>query len=156
MSHFLGTHQNRLDAKGRVSVPAPFRTALRARGEANGNGTHLVLRPSHQHPCIEAWPTAEFEALSAPLNRLDLFSQQHDDLAASLYADAFPVEADKEGRIILQDSLVAHAGLTEAVVFMGLGRIFQIWEPAAAERRRSEARERTRTHGFTLPGLAAQ
>jgi len=154
MTHFLGTHQNRLDAKGRVSVPAPFRNALRARGDANG--TQLVLRPSHQHPCVEAWPSAEFAALSAPLNRLDLFSQAHDDLAASLYADAFPVEADKEGRILLPDSLVAHAGLSDAVVFMGLGRIFQIWEPSAAERRRAEARERTRTHGFTLPGLAAQ
>jgi MraZ protein len=155
MTHFLGTHQNRLDAKGRVSVPAPFRAALRARSESNGNGTPLVLRPSHVHPCIEAWPAADFEALSESLNRLDLFSQEHDDMAASLYADAFPVEADKEGRVVLPDSLVAYAGLTDAVVFMGLGRVFQIWEPAAAERRRSEARERARMRGFTLPGGTA-
>lgn len=150
MASFLGTHQNRLDAKGRVSVPAPFRNALRSRDETNG--THLVLRPSHQHRCIEAWPAAEFEALAAPLNRLDLFSQAHDDLAASLYSDAFPVEADKEGRIVLPDHLVEFAGLSETVVFMGLGRIFQIWEPEAAGHRRAEARERAKTHGFTLPG----
>jgi MraZ protein len=160
MTHFLGTHQNRLDAKGRVSVPAQFRAALKMRSEANGNGngngTQLVLRPSHQHPCIEAWPTAEFDALSEPLHRIDLFSQAHDDLAASLYADAFPVEADKEGRIVLPDNLVAYAGLSDTVVFMGLGRVFQIWEPSAAERRRMEARERSRVHGFTLPGVAAK
>jgi len=150
MASFLGTHQNRLDAKGRVSVPATFRNALRSDNETNG--THLVLRPSHQHHCIEAWPSAEFEALAEPLNRLDLFSQAHDDLAASLYSDAFPVEADKEGRIVLPDSLISFAGLSETVVFMGLGRIFQIWEPGAAERRRTEARERARVHGFTLPG----
>ncbi|HEY7578815.1 MAG TPA: division/cell wall cluster transcriptional repressor MraZ [Acetobacteraceae bacterium] len=150
MASFLGTHQNRLDAKGRVSVPAPFRAALRSRG--GDNGTHLVLRPSHQHHCIEAWPANEFEALAEPLNRLDLFSQAHDDLAASLYSDAFPVEADKEGRIVVPDQLVSYAGLGETVVFMGLGRIFQIWEPEAAERRRAEARERARTHGLTLPG----
>jgi MraZ protein len=150
MANFLGTHQNRLDAKGRVSVPAPFRSALRSNNETNG--TQFVLRPSHQHRCIEAWPSAEFEALSEPLNRLDLFSQAHDDLAASLYSDAFPVEADKEGRIVLPDSLISFAGLSETVVFMGLGRIFQIWEPAAAEQRRAEARERARVHGFTLPG----
>ena len=151
MTQFLGTHQNRLDAKGRVSVPAPFRSALKER--CNGDtGAQLVLRPSHQHPCIEAWPRIEFDALSEPLNRIDLFSQAHDDLAATLYADAFPVEADKEGRIVLPDNLVAYAGLSEAVVFMGLGRVFQIWEPGAAERRRAEARERARVHGFTLPG----
>ncbi len=154
MVQFLGTHQNKLDTKGRVSVPAPFRAALKARDETNG--THLVLRPSHQHPCIEAWPSTEFEALAAPLNRLDIFSQAHDDLAASLYSDAFAVDADKEGRIVLPDSLVSYAGLGETVVFMGLGRVFQIWEPAAAERRRVEARERARTHGFTLPGSAVQ
>ena len=155
MTHFLGTHQNRLDAKGRVSVPAPFRAALKATSDANGNGTQLVLRPSHQHPCIEGWPPAEFAALSNPLSELGLFSPEHDDLAASLYADAFPIETDKEGRVVLPPDLVAYAGLTDGVVFMGLGRIFQIWEPAAAERRRAEARERARVHGFSLRTAAA-
>jgi MraZ protein len=154
MTHFLGTHQNRLDAKGRVSVPAPFRAALKARGDGNGNGSHLVLRPSHQHPCIEAWPTAEFEALSQPLEQLGLFSPERDDLAASLYADAFPIEVDKEGRVVLPDDLVGYAGLSDGVVFMGLGRTFQIWEPSAAEKRRTDARERARVHGFTLPAGA--
>ena len=158
MTHFLGTHQNRLDAKGRVSVPAPFRAAIRAlNGSGNPettgqNGGSMVLRPSHKHPCIEVWPVSAFQQLATPLERLDLFSEEHDDLAAALYADAFPVEADKEGRIILPESLAAHAGLTDAVVFMGLGRTFQIWEPSAAERRRAEARERARTRGMTLPG----
>jgi MraZ protein len=153
MTQFLGTHQNKLDAKGRVSVPAPFRSALKGKDESNG--THLVLRRSHQHQCIEAWPAPAFEALADPLNKLDLFSPEHDDLAATLYADAFPVEADREGRIVLPDELVDYAGLSDSVVFMGLGRIFQIWEPAAAERRRSEARERARARGLTLSGVAA-
>jgi MraZ protein len=159
MTQFMGTHQNRLDAKGRVSVPAPFRAVLRAQasahpnGNGNGEGTaSLVLRPSHKHACIEAWPAATFQALAAPLDRLDLFSGQHDDLAASLYADAYQVETDREGRVVLPESLVAHAGLSETVVFMGLGRIFHIWEPQAAERFRREARERAREQRLTLPG----
>lgn len=148
MTQFLGTHQNRLDAKGRVSVPAPFRNQLKSPDA--GNGTQLVLRPSHQHPCIEAWPPAEFDKLAQSLNGYDLFSDEHDDLAIALYGEAFPVESDKEGRIMLPEALVAHAGLTDSVVFMGSGRIFQIWEPAAAERRRNEARERAKVRGFTL------
>jgi MraZ protein len=148
MTHFLGTHQNKLDAKGRVSVPAPFRSALRA---LDGESVGLILRPSHTHPCIEAWPEQVFHALAGPLERFDLFSEAHDDLAAALYADAYPVEADKEGRIVLPEALVSHAGLSEGVVFMGLGRIFQIWQPEAAARRRAEARERARARAITLP-----
>ncbi len=147
MSQFLGTHQNRLDAKGRVSVPATFRAMLRKDGETTG----LILRPSHKHACIEAWPAPMFEALAGQLQGLDLFSEAHDDMAAALYADAYPLDADKEGRILLPEPLVAHAGLSDSVVFMGLGRIFQIWEPGAAVLRREEARERARARGLTLP-----
>jgi len=159
MTHFLGTHQNRLDAKGRVSVPAPFRLALKSLFESNAPAdgsivAPLVLRPSHKHPCVEGWPTVAFKALADSLGTIDMFSEEHDDLAATIYADAFPVEADKEGRIILPDVLVAHAGLTESVVFMGLGGTFQIWEPAAAERRRGEARLRARERRLTVPGVA--
>ena len=147
MTQFLGTHQNRLDAKGRVSIPAPFRTVLR--GE-DGIAA-LVLRPSHKRPCIEAWPAKAFHALATPMDRLDTFSDEQDDLATSLYSDACPMEADKEGRIVLPESLKTHAGLRDAVVFMGMGSIFTIWEPAAAEQRRIEARERTRSRNYTLP-----
>ena len=122
MGQFLGTHQNRLDAKGRVSIPAPFRAVLKAQaGLASGAGVPLVLRPSHQHPCIEAWPEQAFQALAEPLEKLDQFSEEHDDLAAALYADAYPVESDKEGRIVLPESLTVHASLGDTVVFMGLG-----------------------------------
>jgi MraZ protein len=152
MTHFLGTHTNRLDAKGRVSIPAPFRAALKPEP---GNGAPLVLRPSHTHPCVEGWPAPVFAALTTPLQALDMFSEAHDDLAAALYADAWPAEPDKEGRIILPDTLVAHAGLADSVAFVGMGRTFQIWEPAAAERRRLEARERARARQLTLPGGTA-
>ena len=150
MSQFLGTHQNRLDAKGRISVPAAFRNALR-----NGDdkaAAALVLRPSHQYACIEAWPAEVFHSLAYPLETLNIFSSDQDDLTTALYADAYPVEADKEGRIILPESLVQHANLTNTVVFMGLGRLFQIWEPQAGARRSADARERARSRGLSLPG----
>ena len=149
MSQFLGTHQNRLDAKGRISIPAPFRAGLQADA---GQGPSLVLRPSHKHRCVEGWPAAVFQQLAAPLESLDVFSEEHDDLAATLYADAFPIDPDREGRIVLPEALVRHAGLAESAVFMGLGRTFQIWEPAAAEQRREEARQRARARHLTLSG----
>ncbi|HEY1936035.1 MAG TPA: division/cell wall cluster transcriptional repressor MraZ [Acetobacteraceae bacterium] len=154
MSQFLGTHLSRRDAKGRVSVPASFRAALKNGGD--DNTVQLILRPSHQHPCIEAWPVSVFESLANPLDHMNLFSPEQEDLAAILYADAFPVESDKEGRIVLTENLVTHAGLQDSVTFMGLGRTFQLWEPSAAEHRRQAARDRARERGFTLPGGSAQ
>ena len=145
----MGTHQNRVDAKGRVSIPAPFRTVLRC-GAAEGP-VSAVLRPSHTHPCIEVWPVPTFHALGGGLERMALFSEDHEDLSAALYADAHPVESDREGRIVLPEWLAKHAGLSDMVVFMGQGRSFRIWEPAAAEQRRAEARARALSRGLTLP-----
>ena len=142
MSVFLGTHQNRLDAKGRVSIPSAFRTALRAR--AKSGEPLAILRPSHLHPCLEAWPADAFAALTRPLDEMDIFSQDHDDLATALYADAYPFEADREGRILLPETLRSHAGLTDQVAFMGRGRTFQIWDPQAAMERRQAARDSAR------------
>lgn len=147
----MGTHTNRLDAKGRVSIPASFRAVLKP----TEDGASLVLRVSHKYPCIEGWPVAAFDALSTQLAALDTFSDAQEDLEAVMFADASMMEPDKEGRIVLPASLVAHAGLSDSVLFMGLGKSFQIWEPAAAERRLAEARERARARGLTLPGAPA-
>lgn len=143
MSIFLGTHLNRFDAKGRVSIPAPFRSALR--DQAQPQEPLVILRPSHLNPCIEAWTATGFASLAEPLNEYDPFSEDHEDLATSLYADAYPLDSDKEGRIILPDVLRQHANLTEDVAFMGLGRVFQLWNPAAVADRRQQARSRARS-----------
>jgi MraZ protein len=149
MSQFLGTHTNKLDAKGRVSIPAPFRAALRPTAEV---GAPLILRRSHKHPCIEGWPAEAFAKLAQPLDELGLFSSDHEDLAAALYADAHASEPDKEGRIVLPADLVGHATLGDNVMFIGLGKLFQIWDPAAGEQFRIAARDRA--SALTLPGAS--
>ncbi|MFT9423918.1 MAG: division/cell wall cluster transcriptional repressor MraZ [Acetobacter syzygii] len=149
MSVFLGTHENRFDAKGRVSIPAGFRSVLKSQ-QKEGDAL-VILRPSHTLPCIEAWPAVAFARLTEPLDRLDMFSDEHDDLAAAIYADAYPMDPDREGRLILPDFLREHASLQDAptAAFMGVGRIFQIWEPEAARQRRTEARQKSRR--VTIP-----
>jgi MraZ protein len=154
MTQFLGTHHTKLDSKGRVSVPAPFRAALRAL-RANDNGAleiAMILRPSHQYPCIEAWPEHAFHALTAELDRFNEISEEHEDLATALFADAYPLESDKEGRIVLPDDLLVHAGIAGPITFMGIGSRFQIWEPAAAASRREQARQRIRDQQAAMRG----
>jgi MraZ protein len=163
MGHFLGTHQGRLDAKGRVSVPAPFRAALRVASEAGLSASReaalaardetlaMILRPSHQRNCIEVWPAAAFHALAPSLARYDIFSDTQDDLATALYSDAQELAADKEGRIVLPQSLLDHAGITDTMEFMGIGPIFQIWHPDAARARREAARAAALSKRLTIP-----
>jgi MraZ protein len=150
MTRFLGTHRNRLDRKGRVSGPAEFRAVLERMGSEQ-----VVLLPSHRAPCLEAWPEPEFERLAAGLDRYEAFSEERDDLSASLFADAHPVRPDAEGRVVLPEELVAHAGLKEWVAFVGFGNIFQLWEPEAAKRRIAEGRARASARGLTLAPRAA-
>ncbi len=148
----MGTHQSRFDAKGRMSVPAPFRAVLRAHaGAAVPGEASLIIRPSHTLPCLEGWPATTFANLGARFDNVDLFSEDQDDMVTALYADACAVEPDKEGRIVVPENLVEHAGLTDAVMFMGVGARFQIWEPGAALERKKVARQGAAARGLTLP-----
>lgn len=156
MALFIGTHQNKLDAKGRVSIPAQFRSVLKKMSHA-GEGSAVAtmyLRPSHQNPCIEGWTELGFEALNAPLaDGYNQFSQEHEDFVMALFGNACSAETDKEGRIGLQASLLAHAGVTDNLVFIGTRNTFQIWEPAAGARRLAEANQKAKAAGFSLRPL---
>lgn len=146
MTHFMGSFTGRLDKKGRVSVPASFRAALERLGT-----DEIVFRPSHTHACVEAWPAPTFARLAEGLNTLDAFSDAQSEMEMALFSEACPLRPDGEGRIVLPESLVVHAGLEEAVCFVGVGRTFQLWQPEAAKRRMEEARERARARGLTVP-----
>ena len=138
MTHFLGTHLNKLDAKGRISIPASYRAALRGESALPATMAHgpaIVLRRSHILPCIDVWPLAMLQKAAAQLEALDPLSPEHDALAARVYGDSYPTEPDKEGRIVVPERYLAHAAITEAVAVTGRGLYFQLWEPSASEQR---------------------
>src|ERR1700755_1969194 len=151
MALFIGTHHNKLDAKGRVSIPAQFRSVLKKNSHA-GEGAAVAtvyLRPSHQNPCIEGWTELGFEALSEPVAQdYNLFSQEHEDFAMALFGDACLLDSDKEGRIMLPEDLLRHAGIADAVMFIGTRNYFQIWQPEAGMKRLAEAKEKARAGGL--------
>jgi MraZ protein len=137
MALFNGTYVQNFDAKGRVSVPAQFRIPLRAGAvsiPASIDGPvsiPMVLRPSEKAQCIEALTEEKHQALVAELEKLDPLSEEYDALATVLFADAWPIETDKEGRIIVHDALLGHAGIARSgsVAFVGMGTRFQLWHP---------------------------
>jgi MraZ protein len=145
MALFLSTYTNKVDKKGRVSVPASFRSALAGQG-FNG----IIAFRSYVHPAIEGCGWERMERLSASLDDLDQFSEAQDDFAATIFADAEQLPFDGEGRVVLPESLTAHAGITELAAFVGRGPTFQIWNPDAFRAHQEEARNRARRQGMTL------
>lgn len=142
VSHFL----NKVDKKGRVSVPAPFRAALIDQAFQG-----ILLFRSHAHKCLEGFDFAYMNEVGARLDHFDLFSQEQDDLATAIFGESVQLSFDGDGRIILPADLMDYAGISDRVAFVGLGRKFQLWEPQAFEDRRSAARDAVRNKGMTLP-----
>jgi MraZ protein len=145
MALFIDTFINRVDRKGRVSVPATYRAAL------TGQAFHgVVAFPSFKYKAIQCAGMDWMEGLSANVNQVDLFSDEHDDLTATLFADAKQLSFDGEGRIVLPASLAEHAGITDEAAFVGRGPSFEIWQPATLEEYKVEARRRALEKGRTL------
>ncbi len=150
MSLFLSTYINKIDKKGRVSVPAGFRSAL-----AGQSFQGVVLVRSHAHPALEGFSFGMMNELSERMDQFDLFSDEQDDMATAIFGEAMPLPFDGEGRIVLPVDLMEHAGIMEQAAFVGMGRKFQIWEPQSLKDRQSKARESVRSKGLTLPKRGA-
>jgi MraZ protein len=145
MALFIDTFVNKIDRKGRVSVPATFRATL---AEQNFQG--IVAFPSFKLQALQCAGMDWMQSLIDSTQNVDLFSQEHDDLTAALFPDAKQLAFDGEGRIMLPEALCAHAKLTEMAAFAGRGRYFEIWEPQALEAYKAEARQRAADKQRTL------
>jgi MraZ protein len=134
MTQFRGKIINGLDKKGRCSVPAPFRAKL------GGDGLVLRRAVNPDYNYIEAWPIARFDAASRDTTPLSPLSAEEEADDYAYVVDVAEVTPDPEGRILLPRDMIEYAGLTDGVAFLGRLAWFELWEPAAAERRIEEAR----------------
>ncbi|WP_298215732.1 division/cell wall cluster transcriptional repressor MraZ [Acidocella sp.] len=135
MRQFFGSHENKRDAKGRVSVPAAFRAAWKEHPEMT-----LILRPSFIEGCVEAWPLPNYARFQAKLEAMPEMSREQVGLQTQVYSDAEEVELDAQGRILITGYLAELANLTDTVFFMGRGDHFHIWEPGAGKAFRDASR----------------
>ena len=126
---FLSTYENRIDKKGRVSVPASFRSYLSNLGY---NG--VVCFPSFNNQSIEAWPQDRIEKISNSIDALNPFEEKKDFFATSILSESINLQFDSEGRISLTPKLLKHAKIKNNMLFVGQGKTFQIWEPTAFEK----------------------
>lgn len=139
MDEFVSTYTNRLDAKGRVSIPAQFRAVLAVDGFDG-----LYCCPTLDQMAIDAGGNRLRERIRASLANFEPFSDDHELLSTTLIGDSEILKIDQEGRVILSDSIKEHAGIADQATFVGHGYKFQIWEPGRFAHHRDEARTRLR------------
>ncbi len=126
---FVSTFVNKLDAKGRVSIPAPYRQIL-----AQQDMGTLYCIPSFGGRYLEAFGNTLLSQFEQRLNKYDpLFSESYDEEAQAVLAEAQPLNFDDEGRVRLPDDLIKYAEITDRVTFVGLGQKFQMWDPVRFE-----------------------
>ncbi|MEQ9813607.1 MAG: cell division protein MraZ [Azospirillaceae bacterium] len=138
MKRFTSTYENKVDKKGRVSVPASFRAVL----DDQGNGIFYLKRNADEG-AIDGLTEAFMDDVQERIDALPVGSVERDMAEDEYFANSVEMRCDPDGRIILSKALMDMAGITDAALFVGKGRNrFQIWSPATykgrSERRAAE------------------
>lgn len=153
MALFLGTSINKVDRKGRVSVPSAFRNAI-----ADPTFHGIVGFPSFTHAAIECCTMGWLEELHTGVSRYHLFSEDHDDIATAVFSRTRQMAFDGDGRIVLPEHFREHTEIKDQAVFVGRGDTFHIWSPQAhqafdeATTARLAKKKLTLATGRTPPG----
>ena len=134
---FLSSFENKLDKKGRVSVPATFRSHLSSMGYSG-----FISYPSFNHTALEACSQDRIEKLSNTIDSLNPFEEKRDYFATSVLSESVNLQFDTEGRVSLTEKLLDHAEIKNNILFVGLGKTFQIWEPQIFEKFKVVARKK--------------
>jgi MraZ protein len=150
LDRFVAHHTNRLDAKGRVSIPAPFRAVL-----AKDGFEGLYVYPSLDAEALDCGGHALRREIEGLLQSQPAFSEERHLFSTALNGASEILKVDPEGRVILTDTLKSFAGLADEVTFVGQGHLFQIWEPSRFRAHLEEARNRVRAMRRQLGARAA-
>jgi MraZ protein len=139
MDRFVSNYALRLDAKGRVSIPATFRQVL-ARDGYDG----LYCYPALDRPALDAGGNALLHEIERLIENFPPYANEREEFSLALYGTSETLKIDGEGRVILSERLKAHAGIGDAVAFVGMGHKFQIWEPERFRAQLTEATQKVR------------
>lgn len=145
MNIFLSKYINKIDKKGRVSIPAGYRGAL---AKENFNG--IIVYPSFKNNCIECCSMSRLEELSKIIQNLDPYSDERDAFETIVLGEAVQLQFDNEGRVILPNYLMDQVGITTQGCFVGKGLVFEIWSPDKFEDYRKNAKKIAEGNRFIL------
>ncbi len=155
MTAFMSTVTGKIDTKGRVSIPSIFRSVIAAQNGDASTPHGIFVYPSFTENAIEGGGGSLMGDIGQMVDRLDLFTEERDALAASLFADSHHLTFDVDGRVSLPAALLDHAGIDKNLCFVGLGGKFQVWNPDAYQAFRIRARAKALENRTLLRSLSA-
>lgn len=130
MTFFTSEYESKLDAKGRLVLPARIKAQLPDNG---GDGQELVIRRGlEQHLII--YPMVEFKKVFAKISGLNEFSQENRSLQRNFMAGITTVEMDSNGRILIPKNMLTYAQLDKDLMLVGVGNRVEVWNPALYEK----------------------
>ena len=151
MDYFVSQFVNKVDKKGRISLPSLFRNVLPANSK-----NEIILYKSLKYNSIEGCSSNRITDIAERINKLDIFSDDQDDFSTSVFSEIIPTNLDNEGRLLIPNNLKKHANILNEATFVGQGYYFQIWEPLAAIRRQEKSRARLIKQKKTLSSILFQ
>ncbi|MFZ0598323.1 MAG: division/cell wall cluster transcriptional repressor MraZ [Flavobacterium sp.] len=123
MNTIVGTYECKVDAKGRLMMPAPLKKQL-ASSLQNG----FVLKRSVFQPCLELYQMEEWDLMMQKINKLNRFVKKNNDFIRRFTAGVKVVEIDALGRLLVPKDLVAFSSISKDVVFSSAVNIVEIWD----------------------------
>ena len=134
---FLSSYENKIDKKGRVSVPAAFRSHLTTQGYSG-----FISYPSFSNPALECCTQERIEKLSNSIDTLNPFEEKRDYFATSVLSESSNLIFDTEGRVQFSKKLLDYVKIKNDILFVGLGKTFQVWNPKNFDKFKSVARKK--------------
>ena len=150
MNLFVSTFVNKIDKKGRVSLPSIFRSAL-----PKDHKNEIILSKSLRNNVIDGLSVERVNEIAKRINNLDFFSEEHEDFSTSIFSEMIPTNLDREGRFLLPEKFKKFAEIKDEVTFIGQGYYFQIVNPLIAIELQKKSRRRLNLSKKTLGKILA-
>ena len=150
MNLFVSTFVNKIDKKGRVSLPSIFRSAL-----PKDHKNEIILSKSLRNNVIDGLSVQRVHEIAKRINNLDFFSEEHEDFSTSIFSEMIPTNLDREGRFLLPEKFKKFADIKDEVTFIGQGYYFQIVNPLVAIELQKKSRTRLNLSKKTLGRILA-
>lgn len=129
MNSLIGTYECKIDAKGRLLIPAPLKKQL-----ASSLQEGFVLKRSVFQQCLELYPMGEWQLMMQKINGLNRFVKKNNDFIRRFTAGVKVVEIDNLGRLLVPKDLTIFASIDKDVVLSSAVNIIEIWDKELYEK----------------------